>query len=73
MLYVAKIHVIDVLDQVVVSGYVIDTQQEPGSREHCLEFTWQVSGKGVDEPVAWLADALSRALPQASPAMGRTA
>jgi hypothetical protein len=68
MRYVAKIYVMDVMDQLVVSGYVHaadDFQQEPPDM---CEFTWQVPGKGVTEPVAWLRDALARAVPRTAAA-----
>lgn len=73
MRYVAKIHVLDVLDQVVVSGYVYDADGAVQEGEPPLEFTWQVPGVGAPEPVAWLRDALARALPRATPADASTA
>ena len=68
MRYVGKIYVMDVLDQVVVSGYVHEYPDMPGTEPETLEFTWQVPGAGIPEPVGWLRDALSRAVPRATPA-----
>lgn len=54
MRYVAKIHVMDVLDQVVVSGYVYDSDPltDPDHVPH--EFVFQAPGRGIDDPIAWL-------------------
>lgn len=54
MRYVAKIHVMDVLDQVVVSGYVFDADPLTDPDHEPLEFTFQGNGKGLDDPIAWL-------------------
>lgn len=62
MRYVAKIHVLDVLDQVVVSGYVYDAEGPVADGEPPLEFTYSVPGIGCDEPLAWLLNGLYRAL-----------
>lgn len=66
MRYVAKIHVLDVLDQVVVSGYCIDTEHAGPDGEAPFEFAWQIPGIGADDPCTWLLDALKRALRQTS-------
>lgn len=58
MRYVAKIHVLDVMDQVVVSGYVYDADGPVQDGEPPLEFTWATPGRGVDEPLAWLLTSL---------------
>lgn len=62
MRYVAKIHVLDVMDQIVVSGYIYDADPLTDPDHVCLEFTHQVAGMGVDEPMAWLLTGLYRAL-----------
>lgn len=62
MRYVAKIHVLDVLDQIVVSGYVYDADGPVRDGEPPLEFCYQVPGVGADEPLAWLLNGLYRAL-----------
>lgn len=60
MRYVAKMHVLDVLDQVVVSGYVYDADVDGPAGVPPLEFTYQVTGKGLDNPLDWLRDAVKR-------------
>lgn len=67
MRYVAKIHVLDVMDQIVVSGYVYDSDGPVQDGEAPLEFTYQVPGVGADEPLAWLLNALDRALVNVTP------
>lgn len=62
MRYVAKIHVLDVMDQVVVSGYVYDADGPVIDGEAPTEFTYQVPGTGVSEPLPWLLNSLYRAL-----------
>lgn len=54
MRYVAKIHVIDVLDQVVVSGYVYDADPVSSPDHEATDFSVQSKGKGLDDPQAWL-------------------
>lgn len=58
MRYVAKIHVLDVLDQIVVSGYVRDCQVLDIPESDPLEFTVQMRGKGTADPRVWLLEAL---------------
>ena len=60
MRYVAKIHVIDVMDTVVVSGYVLDSDPLSDPEHEVHEFTWQLQGYGLNSPVEWLRDALLR-------------
>jgi len=62
MRYVAKIHVLDVMDQVVVSGYVYDADGPVQDGEAPLEFTFTAPGTGVDEPLPWLLNSLYRCL-----------
>lgn len=54
MRYVAKIHVLDVLDQVVVSGYVYDADPITDPDHEPREFTYEVPGRGLDDPITWL-------------------
>jgi hypothetical protein len=73
MRYVAKIHVLDVLDQVVVSGYVFDADGPVQDGEPPLEFTYTTAGTGISEPLPWLLNSLYRALvdvPTPSPVEG---
>lgn len=62
MRYVAKIHVIDVMDQVVVSGYVYDADPLTDPDHTPLEFSYQAPGVGLDEPLTWLLNSLYRCL-----------
>lgn len=64
MRYVAKIHVLDVMDQVVVSGYVYDADGAVQDGEPPLEFTLSAPGVGLSDPYAWLLNSLYRALVQ---------
>lgn len=54
MRYVAKIHVMDVLDQVIVSGYVFDADPLSSPDHEPTEFAFQAPGRGLDDPVSWL-------------------
>jgi len=60
--YVAKIHVLDVMDQVVVSGYVYDDDDRSDPDHTIHEFTYQAPGTGVSEPLPWLLNSLYRCL-----------
>jgi len=62
MRFVAKVHVLDVMDQVVVSGYVYDADGPVRDGEAPLEFTYQAPGTGINEPLPWLLNSLYRAL-----------
>jgi hypothetical protein len=62
MRYIAKVHVLDVLDQVVISGYVYDADPITDPDHEPLEFTYQVPGTGLSEPLPWLLNSLYRAL-----------
>ena len=62
MRYVAKIHVLDVMDQVVVSGYVVDADEWSDPDHETHEFSYQVPGTGISEPLPWLLNSLYRAL-----------
>jgi hypothetical protein len=61
MRYVAKIHVLDVMDGVVVSGYVLDADAMSNPDHETFEFACTLDGLGLDEPYLWLQDALVRA------------
>ena len=62
MRYIAKVHVLDVMDQVVVSGYVYDAEIDGPEGALPTEFAFQVPGVGLDDPMAWLLNSLYRAL-----------
>lgn len=62
MRYVAKIYVTDVMDQVVVSGYVFDADSQSNPDHETVEFTYQEAGVGLDDPMAWLLNSLYRCL-----------
>lgn len=62
MRYVAKIHVLDVMDQVVVSGYVYDADVLTDPDHLATEFTYSAPGIGLSEPLAWLLNSLYRCL-----------
>ena len=72
MRYVAKIHVLDVMDQVVVSGYVYDADGPVRDGEPPLEFTYAAEGVGLSEPLPWLLNSLYRCLvAEQTPAQSR--
>jgi hypothetical protein len=62
MRYVAKIHILDVMDSVVVSGYVFDADDYSNPDHDTVEFAFSVNGVGVSDPYAWLLNSLYRAL-----------
>lgn len=62
MRFIAKLHVLDVLDQVVVSGYVHEYPDWPCDTPEVTEFTFSTPGVGLSEPYAWLLNSLYRAL-----------
>lgn len=64
MRYIAKVHVLDVMDKVVVSGYVYDADPVSSPDHDVLEFTYEAAGVGLDDPLAWLMNSLYRALVQ---------
>lgn len=73
MRYVAKIHVLDVLDQVVVSGYVYDADPLTDPDHTPTEFTYSAPGTGVDEPLPWLLNSVYRVLvAEQRPSQSRT-
>jgi len=66
MRYVAKIHVMDVMDQVVVSGYVYDADGPVRDGDAPVEFTYQTPGLGIDHPLDWLFLAVYRCFMEAT-------
>jgi len=66
MRFVAKIHVLDMMDEVVVSGYVYDADPLTDPDHDPLEFTYVSMGKGIDDRLTWLKwhiyDALQKAV-----------
>ena len=67
MRYVAKIHILDTMEEVVVSGYVYDADPLSDPDHEPLEFTYVSMGKGIDDKITWLRwhvyDALQKAAP----------
>ena len=61
MRYIAKIHVLDVMDEVVVSGYVYDADVMENPDHEVLDFSYSVPGLGLEDPIAWVLNALYRA------------
>lgn len=62
MRYVAKVHVLDVMDEVVVSGYVYDADPLTDPDHTPLEFSFTAQGVGLSDPYAWLLNSLYRCL-----------
>lgn len=62
MRYVAKVHVIEVMDQVVVSGYVYDADPLSDPDHTAFDFTYQAPAPNVVDPLPWLITSLYRAL-----------
>jgi hypothetical protein len=62
MRYIAKIHVLDVMEKVVVSGYVYDADPLSDPDHEVIEFTYEAQGTGISEPLPWLLNSLYRAL-----------
>ena len=62
MRYVAKIHVLDVLDRIVVSGYVVDCDNRTDPDHEAFEFSYEVASYGHDSHLDWLVGALYSAL-----------
>lgn len=54
MRYIAKIHVLDVMDKVIVSGYVYDADPLTDPDHDPSEFTLESMGRGIDDKRAWL-------------------
>lgn len=74
MRYVAKLHVLDVMDQVVVSGYVHEQDAQGEWSPEVTEFSYSWPGRGIDDQVAWLAVALGQAaLRMTRPPAGKAA
>lgn len=71
MRYVAKIHVLDVMDKIVVSGYVLDTDVLVNPDHEVWEFSYETRGYGWDTEVDWLVSALYGALLDMSKASPR--
>lgn len=66
MRYVAKIHVLDVLDQIVISGYVLDADDWSNPDHETTEFVYQEPGRGDSDPHGWLERALTSMLRQSN-------
>lgn len=57
-------HVMDVMEDVIVSGYVYDADSMTDPDHTLLEFTYQAPGTGISEPLPWLLNSLYRCLVQ---------
>lgn len=66
MRYVAKIHVLDMLDTVVVSGYIYDADPLSDPEHEPIEFTVSTPGRGLDDKRTWLQWHLYQAFQQTS-------
>lgn len=64
MRYVAKLHVLDVLDTVVVSGYVHAHDSLDGWSPDVWEFSYVTPSYGENDPLDWLSRALHSMLAQ---------
>lgn len=64
MRYVAKMHVLDILDTVVVSGYVHAHDSLDGWSPDVWEFSYVTPGYGENDPLDWLSRALYSMLAQ---------
>ena len=62
MRYIAKVHVLDVMDEIVISGYVVDADPLTDPDHEAWDFSYQVPSLGLSEPAAWLLNALYRAI-----------
>jgi hypothetical protein len=68
MRYVGKLHVLDVMDQIVVSGYVFDADPLSNPDHEMSEFSQTLPSYGDCEPDRWLKRALVGYLQQMSSA-----
>jgi hypothetical protein len=64
MRYVAKIHVLDVMTNVVVSGYVHGYAHMGVEPPTTHEFSYSIPGVGLSDPYEWLTKALYDAVLQ---------
>jgi hypothetical protein len=64
MRYVCKIHVLDVMDSVIVSGYVHGYSDLGGDPPTTDEFSYATPGVGLSDPYEWLTKALYQAILQ---------
>jgi hypothetical protein len=62
MRYVAKVYVLDWMDQVIVSGYVFDQDAMTNPDHEKWEFVSQIPGTGLNGEAEWLLNSLYRAL-----------
>lgn len=62
MRYVAKIHVVDVMETVVVSGYIHEHDSIDGWAPDLYEFSYAIPGVGLSDPYEWLDKALQDAI-----------
>jgi hypothetical protein len=58
MRYIAKIHVLDVMDKIIVSGYVYDADPLTDFDHVVTEFASETQSYGLDDQIEWLKTAL---------------
>jgi hypothetical protein len=59
MRFISRLWVMDVMDTLVVSGYVQDADPHEASREAEWHFTESIPGVGEPDPALWLLRALA--------------
>ncbi len=64
MRYVCKIHVLDVMTNVIVSGYVHGYDDFSIDPPTTHEFSYSIPGVGLSDPYEWLTYALDAAIMQ---------
>jgi hypothetical protein len=64
MRYVCKIHVLDIMDNIVISGYVHGYDGLSAEPPTSDEFSYSVPGVGLSDPYEWLTKALYDAVLQ---------
>ena len=60
MRYLAKVYISDVMDQIVVSGYVLDADPITDPDHEPVEFTYQTATPVTSDPLEWLQQGLYR-------------
>lgn len=62
MRYIGKVYISEVMDQTVVSGYVVDADPMTDPDHMPVEFTYQTTTPSDPEPLNWLTQSLYLAL-----------
>jgi hypothetical protein len=58
MRFVAHVHLLDLLDQIVIYAEVLSGDDPAATLEPVLKLSTSLQGEGVTDPREWLADAL---------------